>query len=42
MFMALKKEQSIFEDFGNCFNEDFLTWETDLKFDFVIGNPPFF
>lgn len=39
---GVEKEQSIFEDFGNCFNEDFLTWETDLKFDFVIGNPPFF
>jgi len=32
----------VYEDFGNCFNEDFLTWGTDLKFDFIIGNPPFF
>lgn len=39
---GVEKEESIFHDFGNCFNEDFLTWETDLKFDFIVGNPPFF
>lgn len=26
----------------NCFNEDFLTWKTEIKFDFIIGNPPYF
>ena len=39
---GVELESSIYNDFGNCFNEDFLTWETNLKFDFIIGNPPFF
>lgn len=39
---GVEKEKEIFNDFGNCFNDDFLTWDTNLKFDFIIGNPPFF
>lgn len=39
---GVEKEKSIFNDFGNCYNEDFLTWDTNLKFDFIVGNPPFF
>lgn len=39
---GVEKEESIFHDFGNCYNIDFLTWETDLRFDYIIGNPPFF
>jgi hypothetical protein len=26
---------------GNGFNENFLDWEPDMKFDAVLGNPPF-
>jgi hypothetical protein len=32
------------EKFGkkaNIFQEDYLTWNVDLKFDFIIGNPPY-
>ena len=35
-------DKDIYNNFGNCYNDDFLTWETNLKFDFIIGNPPFF
>jgi predicted RNA methylase len=27
--------------FKNVIRADFLTWETDMKFDIVVGNPPF-
>ena len=39
---GVELNKTIYSDFGNCYNEDFLTWKTDLKFDFIIGNPPFF
>lgn len=39
---GVEKETSIYKDFGNTFNTDFLTWETDKRFDFIVGNPPFF
>jgi hypothetical protein len=32
------------EKFGenaNIYNEDYLEWNTDLQFDFIIGNPPY-
>ena len=32
------------EKFGpdaNVFHQDYLAWNTDLKFDFIIGNPPY-
>jgi len=32
------------EKFGNksnIINTDYLEWETDIKFDFIIGNPPY-
>ena len=32
--------QSIVPD-ASVYNEDFLTWDMDKKFDFIIGNPPF-
>ncbi len=36
-------DKEIFTPYNvNCFNEDFLTWKTDVRFDFIIGNPPYF
>jgi tRNA1(Val) A37 N6-methylase TrmN6 len=26
---------------ANIINHDFLTWKSDQKFDFIVGNPPF-
>jgi len=30
-----------FKRSGNIYHEDFLTWKTDLKFDLIVGNPPY-
>ena len=40
---GVEKDPSIFRSINdNCYNEDFLLWETENKFDFIIGNPPYF
>lgn len=40
---GVELDKDLFTQYNkNCFNEDFLTWETDKKFDFIIGNPPYF
>lgn len=40
---GVEKDLSIYRAINNnCYNEDFLLWETENKFDFIIGNPPYF
>lgn len=41
LFNSVKKKYSFNKNI-KLFNQDFLTWDTDKKFDLIVGNPPYF
>lgn len=40
-YQVFTHEATMVRGFKNVITEDYLQWETDMKFDVIVGNPPF-